>query len=135
MRLMLVDIVAVHSCKFLQYIFFLLPSHIFLIVSLLYFIVYFLLNLRFHVFWNVFLFFQHTHSVQVIFLLIKTERIKPFFFCLLIIVLLNSLFLLYFFLCLLQFFINRLQHIFFLFLSFLFFFIGVNFEKLLRNIQ
>ena len=105
--LMFVYIISIMPCKLIQYIFLMLSSHFFFIISFFNFIIYFALQVVFHIFWHFILIFEFLHPVDVIVFLVKLKWIEPMLSLLLVVYLLSCLLLSYLLLCLLQFLIDR----------------------------
>ena len=135
-RLVLVDVVSIGSCKLLQNLPLLIPCLLMSGVPLFYALSDLLLHLLFHGLRHVRLsFHQHRHPVVVVLLLVQLELVKSTLLLLLAIVVLGRLLLLDLPLCLLQTLVQVLQHVLLLFSCFLLLFLRVHFEQFVRDVQ
>ena len=75
--LVLVDIISICSGKLLKDVSFLLPPHLFSVVSFLYFIVDLTMQLLLHVLWHVLVILKFAHSVDIKIFLVQFEWIEP----------------------------------------------------------
>jgi len=106
MWLVLVNIITIDPCELLEYISLVLPAHIFSVGPLFYLVIDLTVQLFFHVFRHVLVFFKLAHSVDVIIFLIKLKWVKSMLSLVLHVDISGTLLLSYLFLSLLKFFVN-----------------------------
>ena len=135
MRLMLVDIVAVHPRELFQDFFLMMPSHFLAVAPLFHLAIYFILKLSFHILGHLLVILELAQAVHIILLLVKLEGIESMLLLLLVVELLGCLLLLYLLLRSLEFLVDRLEHPTLLVSFLLLLFLWVHFEQLFGDVE